>query len=177
MEFLLLLISLTLTASLRSNVFLTRNEKWLLFPHRQFRSLSTYTSSCNLDPIEAVTENVQLASVAEIPFNNTHIAIDAIASEGNILHYSKISPNGICSVYEVQGERISLLYEHAIGKGFTQIIIKDSLTVILWNCFEVVRLSFSLFTRTAQEQRHPFKNEKARECTLISKFWLGCWDQ
>lgn len=92
-----------------------------------------------------------MAPVASFPFNNTNLAISILSQNdatSTLFHYAKINPNGICSVYEVEEERIGILYEYAFGGEFTNVVLVDRYHAFLWNCRSFAQMEYSLFSRS-----------------------------
>lgn len=58
-----------------------------------------------------------MTTQASLDFNNTSLGIAILAEDGlsTVFHYAKINNNGVCTVYEVNGSQIHILYEFGFG--------------------------------------------------------------
>jgi hypothetical protein len=80
---LLLLLALVLIAegqlTHKNKIFLGPHETYLFFPHRHFRSISTYTSNCSARPPQLALEHAAMTSVASFSFNNSNLGISILS--------------------------------------------------------------------------------------------------
>jgi hypothetical protein len=88
----------------QNKIFLVHQEAYLFFPHRNFQTISTYTSKCSAKPVEMVKHHPSMTTLAKFKFNNTNLGISILGGDNTAVttfHYAKINVHGICSIYQV----------------------------------------------------------------------------